>query len=294
MNLHLDRNHLKIIALAAMTFDHTAMFFPDRFPIYFHWIGRLAAPIFLFLCAESITYTTNKFMYILRLYLASVIMGLIQSFTQIEINIFRSIFMTAVSCCIIAIHNADKKNAAKFASLFLIWQIATSVVVLYVNQHSSAVMEDFAAFLLPALLGNCLNLDGGIFYVILGIVFYVFKNHRQNLALSFCGLTAIHGFCNTTHYIFSLLHRIKLVPVIGSEFSDALEFFFELGMGPLMGIGESALYVNYSWMMIFSLPIILNYKSRKIRYGRFIKYFFYFYYPVHILLLYFLANRLIV
>lgn len=289
MNLHLNRNHLKIAALIAMTFDHIAIFFPERFPIYFHWIGRLAAPIFMFLCAESITYTTNKFMYVIRLYLASVIMGLIQSFTQIEMNIFRSIFMTAVSCCIIAIHKTDKRTAAKYASLFLIWQVATSVVVLYINQHSSAAMEDFAAFLLPAISGNCLNLDGGIFYVILGIAFYIFRDDKRNLAFSFCGLTAIHTFCNTTHYLFALLYRVKLVPVIGSELSDALEFFFELGMGPLIGIGESALYVNYSWMMTFSLPIILNYKSRKIRYGRFVKYFFYFYYPSHILLLHFLA-----
>lgn len=39
---------LKWIALCCMVFDHLAEFFPMQAPLWFHWIGCLAEPIFCF------------------------------------------------------------------------------------------------------------------------------------------------------------------------------------------------------------------------------------------------------
>ena len=40
---------LKIIAMIAMFLDHIAYFFPDLpMSLPLHWIGRIAAPIFIF------------------------------------------------------------------------------------------------------------------------------------------------------------------------------------------------------------------------------------------------------
>lgn len=60
---------LKWIALICMVFDHIAEFIPGM-PIEFRWIGRIAAPIFVFCMVEGVKYTTNRKKYLLRLYIA--------------------------------------------------------------------------------------------------------------------------------------------------------------------------------------------------------------------------------
>ena len=75
--LTLNSFQLKIFALIIMTIDHLGFFqtltsnpqINDTFRI----IGRIAAPVFLFLLVEGIHHTRNKAKYILRLYIASII-----------------------------------------------------------------------------------------------------------------------------------------------------------------------------------------------------------------------------
>lgn len=50
---------LKWIALICMVFDHVAEFIPYM-PIWFRWIGRISAPIFVFCMVEGIKYTKNR------------------------------------------------------------------------------------------------------------------------------------------------------------------------------------------------------------------------------------------
>ena len=77
----------KIIAMIVMFLDHIAYFFPDLpMSLPLHWIGRIAAPIFIFGVVNGVKYTSSKRMYILRLYLASIVMAVIQMSTQIELN----------------------------------------------------------------------------------------------------------------------------------------------------------------------------------------------------------------
>ena len=59
---------LKIIALITMTIDHIGEFILG-IPVWFRWIGRISAPIFMFCLAEAIHHTKNLRKYILRLYL---------------------------------------------------------------------------------------------------------------------------------------------------------------------------------------------------------------------------------
>lgn len=63
---------LKILALILMFIDHIAQFLPEM-PIWLHWIGRLAAPVFIYCSIWSFTYTTDRKKYFLRLYLAGVV-----------------------------------------------------------------------------------------------------------------------------------------------------------------------------------------------------------------------------
>lgn len=91
---------LKWIALICMVFDHIAEFIPGM-PIEFRWIGRIAAPIFVFCMVEGVKYTTNRKKYLLRLYIASIIMAVIQIFTGVSNNYFLPLFCTALFLVII-------------------------------------------------------------------------------------------------------------------------------------------------------------------------------------------------
>ena len=70
----LNSNHLKLIAIIAMTIDHIADLIYPRMPNniisnILHIIGRLTAPIMFFFICEGFYYTKNLKKYILRLFI---------------------------------------------------------------------------------------------------------------------------------------------------------------------------------------------------------------------------------
>lgn len=73
-NRRLNSNHLKMIAITAMTIDHFSDLIYPQFPvnpvnIFLHIIGRLTAPVMWFFICEGYYYTRNVKKYILRLFL---------------------------------------------------------------------------------------------------------------------------------------------------------------------------------------------------------------------------------
>ena len=78
MEKKLNSNHLKIIAIIAMTIDHvTDLIYPSfpaqPLPIALHIIGRLTAPIMWFFIAEGYHYTRNIKKYMFRLGIFAII-----------------------------------------------------------------------------------------------------------------------------------------------------------------------------------------------------------------------------
>ena len=78
MEKRLNSNHLKIIAIVAMTIDHIAdLLYPsfpaEPLPIAMHIIGRLTAPIMWFFIAEGYHYTRDVKRYLLRLGIFAII-----------------------------------------------------------------------------------------------------------------------------------------------------------------------------------------------------------------------------
>ena len=93
MEKRLNSNHLKFLAIIAMTLDHSIDLFFPGFPsnpiaICFHIIGRLTAPIMWFFISEGYFYTRNPKKYLLRLFIFAIVSffcvnkvyGLIQPF----------------------------------------------------------------------------------------------------------------------------------------------------------------------------------------------------------------------
>ncbi|KHF06051.1 conjugal transfer protein TraX, partial [Vibrio parahaemolyticus] len=64
---------LKLIGLFLMIFDHIhEMFgFPSNIPVAFNWVGRIVAPIFIFMTVQGFIHTRNRKKYAIRLYIGS-------------------------------------------------------------------------------------------------------------------------------------------------------------------------------------------------------------------------------
>ena len=73
MKKRLNANHLKMIAIIAMTLDHAADLIYPGFPsnpiaIILHTIGRLTAPIMWFFVCEGFHHTRNLRKYLCRMF----------------------------------------------------------------------------------------------------------------------------------------------------------------------------------------------------------------------------------
>ena len=78
LQLRLNANHLKLIAIIAMTIDHVSDLIYPGFPaepgaMAFHIVGRLTAPIMWFFVCEGYHYTHNVKRYLLRMGIFAVI-----------------------------------------------------------------------------------------------------------------------------------------------------------------------------------------------------------------------------
>ena len=78
MNKFLNSNHLKLIAITAMTIDHvTWLLFPGFqtawYIVLLHIIGRLTAPIMWFFIVEGYNHTRNVKKYLTRLFLFAIV-----------------------------------------------------------------------------------------------------------------------------------------------------------------------------------------------------------------------------
>lgn len=278
---------LKVLALICMLIEHIGGFIPNT-PIYFHWIGRISAPIFIFCCIQGFIHTKSKTKYLIHLYIASLIMSIIQYGTGVENNFFRTLFSL---CIIIHLIETYKNKDIQFKSyirMYLLWQVSSILLVIYLIDQWW-VDSSFVVSIIPAFLGNVFFLEGGLNFVFLGVLIYLFKDNKKSLIISYSIFCLSYFLINTTSILPIILGFISS---IGLGFiSDVIEYTFDVIIGlPLMYMnGGSIFTVNYTWMTIFALPFMLSYNGLR---GKNMKYFFYVFYPSHILILYYLGKFL--
>lgn len=247
---------LKYFAAVFMVIDHLGYFFGSTgyFPVWFRWIGRLSAPIFIFLLIESYSYTKNKEKLILRIYIANVLMGVIKTLLsslitggngpRIDPNIFATYFLSLV-----LIRGAElirsNENVTRKKGFFLL------VSVLLVSIAGSFLPEAFLQSdpgqILLSFFPMIQHAEGSSFVLIIAFIFYLFREQpflRNALYLSF----------------------------------NALLFLLALPYGV-----ESLFSENYLWMAAFSVFFFYFYNKKR---GHAPKWFFYIFYPTHIFLFY--------
>ncbi len=249
---------IKILALILMLIDHIAVFIPG-IPIWFHWIGRLSAPLFVYTMVWGLHYTHDRKKYLKRLYFfgaAMAVMNLILNnivknpYSPITNNIFVMFFLIGA---IVSIKEYKKENpieGKKMMRKFIIFQILSTIICVL---GMILVPLNNSIMFFSALFPNLIFCEGSFIFVFLGVLMYYYKDIKVNTIKSY------GTFC-------------------------IVYFLITLSTGANL---NNLLFVDYQWMMIAALPLMLCYNGRK---GIGLKYLFYFFYPLHIFILYLIGN----
>ena len=149
--------------------------------------------------------------------------------------------------------------------------------------------ETICFYLIPALLGSVFTTEGGLIFVVLGIIMYLAYDNKKRLILSYMIFVVVYMFFMSTNIVPIILWKIKeLIPIIGTWLSDGMEYLLSVivGISP-MDVGGNIFTIQYQWIMVLALPLILSYNHQR---GKKYKYLFYIFYPIHIILLWLLSN----
>lgn len=208
----LDATTIKFIAAALMFVDHIhEMFSSMGVPAWVDLFGRPVFPLFLFLAADSFFYTHSKKGYIQRLLLASWCMTFLTTVTarlvpNENIGLMNNAFSTFFAASLWMYgwdllqegrHSKDRKMIRKGILFFLIPVLcilptALMLILALNGQASQGVIQAlaFVSLLLPSLI----SVEGGPLYVLLGLLFYVFRKNRRAqilIVLAFAALACL-------------------------------------------------------------------------------------------------------
>ena len=224
-------------------------------------VGRISAPVFLYLFVESLRYTHDKIKLLRRVYVAALCTGITNIFVSVCLgyriafgNIFQSYFWVAYMVCfleyvILRIKEGEKCPAIRitFSGILLIVGLITLDRMLV--QYN--------------VLVYILDTDNEWIYFIRNIICTVcFSPVTVEYSLLFIGLGVVWYFQT------SKIQRCIVLIIL-----CALSFF---------GIGNNEICLIFisgnQWAMIGAIVLIILYNGQ---YGSGLKYFFYVYYPAH-------------
>lgn len=261
---------LKYLAAFLMLLDHIEYIFAftGKIPLIFSWLGRLSAPLFLFCIVEGFIHTHDRRKYFLRIYLISIVMGLIHfSFYNVGSGLVRgdgffpqNQMLASFSILLVVLQGIDwcqKKHWIRGLCAILLPILLPFIAVIFYRLASGSPT---GLFLINLLSFTVLPLhtsiaDGGTITLITGVLLYAFHKNRKRQAVSFI--------------IVSILWDIVRILFFLPELTVA-DFFTQA----------------YEWMEIFAVVPMLCYNGTR---GTGSKKFFYWFYPIHIYLLYALS-----
>lgn len=270
----LNSFQLKIIALVFMTLGHNVMFLKTIVPFFHDYesillaICRFSALLFLYIAVESGHHTRSKVKFLLRLYLAGLIMGLINFFLSeaglfADFSIFYTLFYTLLFSFLlegiwISVKDKKWKHLAPYSiGVLVAWfphwlslYMHRGLPQLFPNLETPQLFTIMK--LVKAIIPSPMETEYQFLFIAMGIVwFLVRERHWQMLLFAiFCGIS-----------------------LVGNIYMNAAGGFF----GPFYKI-----FLDGQYWMILALPFIWLYNGQR---GRKMKAFFYFYYPLHLYLL---------
>lgn len=239
----LDGFQLKLFALITMTMDHLAAYLPAgaNIPDWFHLIGRFAAPLFLFFCAEGFFYTHSRAKYVGRLYVASVLMSFCNyqidsRFMFNNVPIMNAMFSTMfiVTLTLWAIeslregrkeHNRRKIIGGLIGFAYLVCGVTLQLgfaMGLYsmvdtngfLIQNTTSKILQYAVQGVNLFVPNLLTVEGGPLFALLGIAFFYLRKWRWAQVAALGVLCLIEFAAVPEYWVTDLFVFMAAVPML--------------------------------------------------------------------------------
>ena len=247
----LSGNTLKILAAIFMVFDHVGvLLYPDV--LWLRIVGRLSFPIFAFMIAEGAKYTKSKIRYFLSLSVLALICQLVYYFFDGG-SLYMCILVTfSISILLIYLLQFVKKTffdeskKAYVKMLALLAFFAATVAVYLINTNDFSEKTGIV-----------------IDYGFAGIMVPVFAS-----LFDFGDLNAPQS-----------LKKFDIIPVrVLSMSIGLLLLVYELSLANVPSLSSVQIF------SLLSVPLLLLYSGKR---GRFkMKWFFYVFYPLHLVAIY--------
>ncbi|MFZ7101527.1 MAG: TraX family protein [Peptococcaceae bacterium] len=228
---------LKVLAVILMILDHLYAYLPDL-PLWFTWLGRLAAPIFFFLAVEGFVHTRNRRNYLMRLFTFALIMF---SGTKVIVLLFPA--------------DIPLKN-----NIFL--SLALAVLMLMFIEETSGVKinsREFVRGITGAWFVSFISIftEASLLGVYLTCVFYFLRGKKILLSLGYLLLSFLF-------FLPVLRDQAGLTPVSLEGFRSQWMMVFAL---PFFLIyngerGLNNLFAKYMFYFIYPLHLWLLYIAR--------------------------------
>lgn len=241
---------LKIVAIICMVCDHIRYVLPNANTEAMRLLGRIAFPIFAFLIVEGFVHTKDLKKYIMRLGLFAVLSEYPFILFTIGCKIYNEIslnVMFTLLCGVVVLFFYDKVKTT-FLSLIKNDNSQNNMIKRIILLFSYIV-----SIVLIGWIANELKMDYGAFGIIIILLFYIFreKNILKNVLIA-------------SVFIISLL----------------LKLFFEYNMN----LSSLKYCIPYMAGYICAAVILMQYNGKVGKYK--MKYFFYLFYPVHMVVMY--------
>lgn len=267
---------LKMIALICMTLDHIGAYGFEisaivRYRTYLRIIGRIAAPVFLFLLVQSIDHTRSKGKFLLRLYIAGMCVGLFDTavnfffgetlgyFTPGNI-LFTYFYVVLYAVLLERLITAFKSRKPGACVPALLAAALSLLPTVFFDAIHGAVPDGATtafSFLFQGLRGSLIpsfyDIDYGIGFVLLGIAMYFARSQKRQCL------------------VFTMFCLISIAGMFAARRDPGIQ------MVSFFGFTNTFFSYIQCWM-ILALPLMLLYNGRR---GRECKYVFYWYYPLH-------------
>lgn len=193
----LSATAIKFLAAALMFVDHIHQMFSSMgVPSWVDLFGRPVFPLFLFLAADSFHYTHSKKSYIKRLLIASWSMTVLTCLTERLVpnetialmnNAFSTFFVASLymlgwDFLQDGLHHKEAKKI-RISILIMLTPIAfilptALMLFLALNGMASTGTIQLLSFI-SMLFPNLIAVEGGPLYVLLGLLFYIFRENRR-------------------------------------------------------------------------------------------------------------------
>lgn len=246
---------LKVAAIVAMTCNHVANAFAGMLPLpavlALYSLGGVTFPIMAFLLTEGYTHTSNLRRYALRLAAFAVV-------AQVPYSLLWGAVPNVLFTLLVSLGVLWARDRLGARPAFVAVMLAAVVVTLPFDWGSVGVVMVFLFRTVPGRRG----ILGGIL-----------------LAFALLGLPAIADLASAPPGVITSFSGYPPDPLIAGSMAPGLANTI-LQAGPLAATWGDALYAAVGFTI--AAVLILAYDGRR---GRSLKWFFYAYYPAHLLVI---------